>query len=102
MRAPWIFWGQGAAADYHPLVYSWQFPSFTFSTAGLAGVPIGYWSVLLEFSQPHLTESNTDLQIASMYHQWFQNTTTVPSVQLVILMRSQFRFEFGGNFRRVN
>jgi len=102
MRAPWIFWGQGAAADYHPLVYSWQFPSFTFSTAGLPQTPIGYWSVLLEFSQPHLTESNTDLQIASMYHQWFQSATAAPATAAIILQRSLFRFEFGGLFRRVN
>jgi hypothetical protein len=102
MRAPWIFWGQGAASDYHPLVYEWQFPTFTLSTATPTLPYIGYWNVLLEFSQPHLTESNTDLQIAGMYHQWFQNTTTVPSVQGIILMRSQFRFEFGGIWRRMN
>jgi len=102
MRAPWIFWGQGQAADYHPLVYSWQFPTFTFSTAGLPQTPIGVWTTLLEFSQPHLTETNTDLLITGMWHQWFQNTTSTPSVQGIILMRSMFRFEFGGNWRRMN
>ena len=102
MRAPWIFWGQGRAADYQPLVNEWQFPTFTFSTAGLPQIPIGYWNVLLEFSQPHLTESNTDLMIAGMYHQWVQNTGSTPSVEAITLMRSMFRFEFGGMFRRMN
>jgi len=102
MRSPWSYWGAGLSSEYHPLCYVWQFPTFTLSTEEPDLPDIGVWNTQLEFSQSHGVETNTDLLIAGVFHQWFQSASATPSVQAITLMRSIHRFQFGGMFRRLN
>jgi hypothetical protein len=95
----WIYWQTFLGNTYYTLS---PMRVFALSTETPVLPFVGSYFALLAPWQARNIETNTDLIIAGALQQWFQNSTTAPSVQGIILMRSMFRFEFGGIFRRMN